>query len=102
MEHRTLLIRYFSGVLKNEVTEREVEPDFIVITEGWEGFGCWGFCRLRNGIRVFNVDGILEWELTDNRFTPNPNGRWDELIPYYLDNRLGAKIMQVASSSGKQ
>ena len=88
VEHRTIKIRYYSGSIKKEETEREVEPDYIVTSHDWEGFGCWGFCRLRNHIRVFNASGILDWVITDNRFTPNSNGRWTELIPYYQENNL--------------
>ena len=40
IEHRTLNIRYYSGAIKNEITEREVEPDFILISENWQDFGC--------------------------------------------------------------
>ncbi len=83
IEHRTLNIRYYSGAIRDEITEREVEPDFILISENWQDFGCWGFCRLRNQVRVFNVKGILDWEFTGNEFIPNPNGRWNELTDYY-------------------
>lgn len=92
VEHRTMKIRYYSGAIKHEVTEREVEPDFIVTSNGWEGFGCWGFCRLRNQVRVFNSQGILDWEITGKYFTPNPSGRWSELIDYYEKNSLGDTI----------
>ena len=83
VEHRTLKIRYYSGAVKDEYSDREVEPDFIVTSDAWEGFGCWGFCRLRKQVRVFNVGGILGWSLTRDKFTPNPGGRWRELLPYY-------------------
>jgi predicted DNA-binding transcriptional regulator YafY len=84
VEHRTMKIRYYSGAIKDEITDREVEPDFIVTTDHWKDFGCWVFCRLRNQIRVFNVQGILDWELTQNEFNHNPMGRWRELVPNYL------------------
>jgi len=88
VEHRILKIRYYSGIIKDELTEREVEPDFIVTTEKWKDFGCWAFCRLRNKVRVFNVQGILNWELTEDKFYPNPNGRWRELAEFYGERNL--------------
>jgi len=88
VEHRTFKIRYYGGPINNEMTEREVEPDFVVTSDEWRGFGCWGFCRLRNHLRVFNVGGITNWFLTENEFNPNPNGRWKELILYYFENDL--------------
>ncbi|TFH15972.1 WYL domain-containing protein [Candidatus Bathyarchaeota archaeon] len=88
IEHCTLKIIYNSGPIKNEITEREVEPDYIFIGDNWEDFGCWGFCRLRNQIRVFNVQGILSWEITENQFKPNPKGRWRDLLGYYKRNDL--------------
>ncbi len=92
VEHRTLKIRYYSGGIKDEVSDREVEPDYIVTSDGWRGFGCWGYCRLRNHNRVFNVIGINEWFFTGNEFRPNPNGRWRELLPYYHEYELGLII----------
>ena len=49
VEHQTIEIVYRSQ--KNEVTNREVEPDYY----GWstnsvrKNFGCFGYCRLRGG-----------------------------------------------------
>ena len=88
VEHRTIKIRYYSGTIKNEITEREVEPDFIITNGEWKEYGCWGFCRLRDQQRVFNVKGILKWNLTENTFKPSPKGRWDELGEYYNSNNL--------------
>ena len=89
VEHRTLKIMYYSGPIKDEVTVREVEPDYIATSDDWRGFGCWGYCRSRDHIRVFNVEGVNQWVFTGNVFTPNPNGRWRELLPYYRENELG-------------
>ena len=88
VEHITVKIRYYSGPLKNEITDREIEPDFIIVNDHWRDFGCWGFCRLRSQLRVFNIEGILDWEITDNKFQPNPYGRWIELLDYYQRNDL--------------
>lgn len=91
VEHQIIKISYYSGPIKNEVTEREVEPDFILTNEEWKEYGCWGFCRLRNQIRVFNVKGILKWNLTENKFKPNPEGRWTELGEYYNSKNLSKR-----------
>ena len=88
IEHNTVKIRYYSGPIKNEITDREIEPDYIITNEKWRDFGCWGFCRLRNQPRVFNVEGILDWKITENKFNPNQNGRWIELFDFYKNNNL--------------
>ena len=88
VEHNTVQIRYYSGSIKNEITDREIEPDFISTNDNWRDFGCWGFCRLRNQLRVFNIEGILNWKITKNTFTSNPYGRWAELLGYYERNNL--------------
>lgn len=88
VEHVVLEIKYFSAKTKGEYTTRRVEPDFY----GWDvrdrNFGCWGYCRLREGNRVFVPSSVHSWKSTEIKFTPNPIGRWRELLPKYHQRNL--------------
>ncbi len=62
---RVLLLRYHS-FSSNELTERQVEPYFLVFYEGdWH---LVGYCRLREGMRDFRAGRIREAELLPERF----------------------------------
>lgn len=89
VEHVTLQIAYYSDRTKNEFTIREVRPDFYGTSRDGKNTGCWGYCMLRRANRVFYPDSVHSWSYIGNQFTPNPQGRWQELIPEY--NRKGLK-----------
>lgn len=91
VEHKTLRIHYFSARTKRVSTIREVEPDFIGKSRSGTVSGLWAYCRLRQANRVFIPDSILKWEYVGNSFTPNPRGRWRELIPVYYNRKLAEK-----------
>ena len=87
VEHQILRIMYHSKT-KNEITERDVEPDFY----GWDvdrvNFGCWAaFDHLRNDDhpRCFTEDRIISWRVGNNIFDPSTGSRlrWQELIQEY-------------------
>jgi predicted DNA-binding transcriptional regulator YafY len=87
VEHQTIEITYRSE--KNETTVREVEPDYYGWSTNGRNFGCFGFCRLRDGnIRCFKPENILEWRYVGNLFSPDPQGRWHELMPVYQQKGL--------------
>jgi predicted DNA-binding transcriptional regulator YafY len=88
IEHRTLTIRYHSGRTKGEYTVREVEPDYYGYDVTGKNNGCWGLCRLRGDVRCFKEDSIIDWHYTGNTYSPNPLGRWQELIPIYKARKL--------------
>lgn len=91
VEHVVLKIQYFSGRTKQELTEREVEPDFVGQSSNNANNGYWTtYCHLRGeGPRCFKPDSIIKYEATTARFTPPSVGRWKELIPIY--EKLGLK-----------
>lgn len=91
MEHVVLKIKYYSGRTKHELTEREVEPDFVGYSRNGANNGYWTtYCHLRNeGPRCFKQDSILEYAATAKSFEPSTLGRWKELIPQY--EKLGLK-----------
>jgi len=91
VEHKTLRIWYYSTRTKGEITVREVEPDFLGLGHDGRNFGLWGICRLRGGVRCFKEDSVHNWEYVGNSFTPNPRGRWRELIPIYQQKGLANK-----------
>lgn len=88
VEHVTLQTSYHSARTKDQITIREVEPDFIGTSRDGKNSGCWGYCKLRRANRVFKVDSILGWDCIGTPFQPNPQGRWRELIPRYKRKRL--------------
>ena len=88
IEHVTLRIVYYSGKTKRQLTTREVEPDFIGLSKDGKNNGCWGFCRLRKGNRVFEPQHIQSWEHVGTPFTPNSEGRWRELLSKYNAKKL--------------
>ena len=88
IEHVTLEITYYNKT-KNEVTVREVEPDYFGWSRNGRNFGCWGICRLRGDNRCFSPDEVRSWKYIGNEFTANIAGRWQELLPLY--NQRGLK-----------
>lgn len=85
VEHRILHMKYFSARTKGEVTVREVEPDFVGLSNDGKTSGMWAtYCHLRNEApRCFKQDSIMELKATEQSFTPSPFGRWKELIGEY-------------------
>ena len=92
VEHRTMLITYFSGRTKREETDREIEPDYVGESRDGRNRGLFAtFCHLRlEGPRCFKPDSFIKFSLTDNKFTPlpPPKGRWKELTPLYEQRNL--------------
>ena len=95
VERVTLRISYHSVRTKGELTEREVEPDFIGTSRDGRNSGCWGYCRLRGANRVFYPDSIKSWTYVGNPFTPNPQGRRHELIPLYMTSIFSGDMSYV-------
>lgn len=87
IEHQTIEITYRSE--KNETTVREVEPDYYGWSINGKNFGCFGLCRLRGGtLRCFKPENVLNWRKIGNPFSPNPRGRWQELLLVYKEKDL--------------
>ncbi|MBE3574959.1 MAG: transcriptional regulator [Firmicutes bacterium] len=62
---RTVRLRYYAAS-KDTTSEREVDPYHLRLTDG-----AWyliGHCHLRNELRIFAVDRILELTVTDRTF----------------------------------
>lgn len=65
-EQRSLRVRYLSW--RGEETERAFDPYGLVYRGGF-----WysaGYCHLRDGLRVFRLDRVLEAEPGERRFAP--------------------------------
>jgi predicted DNA-binding transcriptional regulator YafY len=91
VEHKTLEITYYSGRTKGETTTREVEPDYYGWSINHKNFGLWAVCRMRRDVRCFKEDSVLRWRYIGNSFTPNPRGRWQELISIYNSKGLASE-----------
>lgn len=91
VEHKIMKITYFSARTKREITNREIEPDFVGLSKDGKNIGCWAtFCHLRQeGPRLFKPDSIRKFSVIDKIFSPPHLGRWKELIPLY--ERKGLK-----------
>jgi predicted DNA-binding transcriptional regulator YafY len=64
-QHRRLALAY-QGTSGPGLTERQVDPYALAFRSGW-----WylvGYCHLRQGLRTFRVDRILELELLAESF----------------------------------
>ncbi len=87
VEHVTLELAYYSGRTKKELSIREVEPDYF----GWDRLRCFGFHGIsRKGKRgrFFKEDSVIKLTYSGDLFTPNPRGRWKELVPIYERRNL--------------
>lgn len=93
VENVVIEIHYVSRRTKNELSIREVEPDFVGPSRNGTNIGCWTtFDHLRNeGPRCFMPDSIIKYKATDKTFEPSPKGRWKELIPEYEKRGLKDK-----------
>ncbi len=68
-QRRRVWMRYRSG--RTEETERGIDPYGLVYREGY-----WyvaGHCHLRDGLRVFRLDRVLQAELRDETFVRPPD-----------------------------
>lgn len=95
VEHRILRLKYLSRGSDSDVTEGEVEPDFVgrprelsIFRRG--PFGFWAaFNRLRGeGPCYFEPVSIVSMELTDRTFEPRPDARWMEHLEEYHESDL--------------
>lgn len=64
-QRRVVSVRY-RGRNQPEPLAREVDP--YVLIHGWGRQYCLGYCHLRQGIRSFRVDRMLELSLLDQTF----------------------------------
>ena len=90
VEHRIMFIRYNSEETKQGLTNRDVQPDFVGQSLDGKYSGLWcAYCRLREEApRVFQQDSIISFFVTEQAFEPDPQGRWEELIPLYKERGL--------------
>lgn len=86
VEHKTLEITYVDS--KGKTSVREVEPDFYGQSRKGTNFGLWGTCLLRGQIRCFREENVRGWCYVGTEFSPNPQGRWIELLSEYDQRRL--------------
>jgi predicted DNA-binding transcriptional regulator YafY len=68
-EHRIIWLKYNS--IQSGLAEREVEPYFLIFIE--RAFYFVGYCHLRNELRTFRTDRIVDIALTDKKFSPRQN-----------------------------
>jgi predicted DNA-binding transcriptional regulator YafY len=63
-EQRSVRLRYSSGLSRE--TKREVDPYGVMHREGY--WYAVGYCRLREGMRLFRLDRVLEAEMLEETF----------------------------------
>ena len=66
IHHRRVVTMRYRGRNQPEPLTRDFEP--YVLIHGWGRQYCLGYCHLRQGIRSFRVDRILELTLLDQTF----------------------------------
>lgn len=81
IHHRRVLRLRYSGVRREGVTEREVEPLGLVRSGAFWLVAAW--CQLRHDVRVFRSDRILEAQVTGATFEPRPGASIEELVAQY-------------------
>jgi predicted DNA-binding transcriptional regulator YafY len=86
-ERRRVRLRYRSGSSKD--TEREVDPYGVMHREGY--WYAVGHCHLRNGMRLFRLDRVLEAAMLEETF----------VRPAGLDSP-GALLSAVANTPGDE
>ncbi len=68
----------YNGPAREAVTRRAIEPLGLVrFSEGWMAPA---YCRLRQDLRVFRTDRMLEARFTGERFEPRPGLTLQDLI----------------------
>lgn len=65
-ESKIIRLRYNS--IKSGISDREIEPYFMIFIE--RAFYFVGYCYLRREMRTFRVDRVLKVSLTDKLFKP--------------------------------
>ena len=78
----TIWMEYYSAS-RDQTTQREVDPYHLKYFQG-----AWyliGYCYLRNGIRIFALDRMLDLKETKKLFTPLPNFS----LPEFLSGSMG-------------
>ncbi|MFP4113589.1 MAG: helix-turn-helix transcriptional regulator [Spirochaetota bacterium] len=76
------LVRFVYWSAKGEETSRSVEP-MTLILKGYSWY-LYGYCRLRDGFRIFRVSRMREIELLPERFARRP-GSYRECMGYGED-----------------
>ncbi|MFX0088075.1 MAG: hypothetical protein ACFFAU_20645 [Candidatus Hodarchaeota archaeon] len=95
VEHWILRIKYLSRK-KGEITQREIEPDFIGYSRDGKNYGYWAaydYLR-RDSPRCFKPENIMEWNVSKRKFDFSSFSsvrRWRELIPLYESLNLNNK-----------
>ena len=92
-EYRSLKITYYTAS-RDAVSDRLVDPYHLHFYNG-----AWyliAYCHSRCEVRLFAVDRIRQWQVTDNAFVISP----DFSLETYLENSLGIergpKVYEVA------
>lgn len=78
VREREVLEVVYHGVARGESVRREIEPLGLVRMET-----SWlvpAYCRLREDLRVFRADRILEARVTGERFEPRPGATLEDLV----------------------
>jgi len=60
----------YKSATTNETTKRNIEP-FALYNNTQESWNLIAYCRLRNDFRLFRLDKILKFTITDNTFKPH-------------------------------
>lgn len=68
-ENKIIRLKYNS--IESGISEREIEPYFMIFIE--RAFYFVGYCYLRNEMRTFRVDRVLKVSLTEKHFKPRKN-----------------------------
>lgn len=80
-KHHLIKLKYNS--IQSGIMEREVEPYFLIFIE--KAFYFVGYCHLRQDLRTFRIDRIMDVVLTDKTFKP----RTDINPAEYFQNSWG-------------
>ncbi|MGC8771709.1 MAG: helix-turn-helix transcriptional regulator [Brevinematia bacterium] len=96
------MVKFNYTNIKNETTEREVEPyKLILYGSSWYLFA---YCRVRNDYRNFKISRLKNLITLDKDFIPRiliNNGEWEEMWKKDWNNREPKEIILEISKEGR-
>ncbi|HLE97849.1 MAG TPA: hypothetical protein VI997_10800 [Candidatus Thermoplasmatota archaeon] len=89
VEHRLVTVTYLNPETRLVYTKRDVRPEFIG-PDRTGSAALWGIFNHvpQVGMKSFLPQNFQFFQVTESRFSADPNGKWRDLVPQYEERRL--------------
>lgn len=90
VEHRLVHVSYKNPETRLVYNKRDIRPDLVTADESGNTT-LWGLLNHNPfvGLKAFSPKFFEAFQLTNEKFQPGPESRWEQLVPIYEE--LGLK-----------